>query len=62
MELAKLNDIIKTSKNILIASHINPDGDTLGSMCGIYSLIELNFKKKCEMLVVICKFSFVHAV
>lgn len=52
MELAKLNDIIKTSKNILIASHINPDGDTLGSMCGIYSLIELNFKKKCEMLVV----------
>lgn len=52
MEVAKLNDIIKSSKNILIASHINPDGDTLGSMCGLYSLIKLNFKKKCDLLVV----------
>lgn len=50
MELVKLNDIIKTSKNILIASHINPDGDTLGAMCGLYSLIEQNYKKKCDML------------
>ena len=52
MELAQLNDIIKSSKNILITSHINPDGDTLGAMCGIYSLIETNFKKKCDMLLV----------
>lgn len=52
MEFTQLNDIIKSSKNILITSHINPDGDTLGSMCGMYSLIELNFKKKCDMLVV----------
>lgn len=52
MELAQLNDIIKSSKNILITSHINPDGDTLGSMCGMYSLIEQNFKKKCDMLLV----------
>lgn len=52
MEVTQLNDIIKSSKNILITSHINPDGDTLGSMCGMYSLIELNFKKKCDMLVV----------
>lgn len=52
MEFAQLNDIIKSSKNILLTSHVNPDGDTLGSMCGMYSLIELNFKKKCDMLVV----------
>ena len=52
MEVAQLNDIIKSSKNILITSHINPDGDTLGSMCGMYSLIKLNFKKKCDMLIV----------
>lgn len=52
MEVTQLNDIIKSSKNILITSHINPDGDTLGSMCGMYSLIKLNFKKKCDMLVV----------
>lgn len=52
MEFAKLNDIIKSSKNILITSHINPDGDTLGSMCGLYALIEKNYKKRCEMMVV----------
>jgi len=52
MELAQLNDIIKSSKNILITSHINPDGDTLGAMCGMYSLIYSNFKKKCDMLLV----------
>lgn len=50
MESSKLNDIIKSSKNILIISHVNPDGDTLGSMCGLYSAIFENFKKKCDML------------
>ena len=52
MEFSQLNDIIKSSKNILITSHINPDGDTLGSMCGLYAFIEANYKKKCEMMVV----------
>ena len=52
MELTQLNSIIKSSKNILITSHINPDGDTLGAMCGMYSLIKTNFKKKCDMLLV----------
>lgn len=52
MDCTKLNDIIKSSKNILIISHVNPDGDTLGSMCGLYSAILDNFKKKCEMLAV----------
>lgn len=52
MDVTQLNDIIKSSKNILITSHINPDGDTLGSMCGLYSLIEINFKKRCDMLAV----------
>ena len=52
MELALFNDIIKTSKNILLTSHVNPDGDTLGSMCGLYALIKKNFKKQCDMLAV----------
>ena len=52
MELALLNDIIKSSKNILLTSHVNPDGDTLGSMCGLYELIESKYKKKCDMLAV----------
>ena len=50
MEYSKFYDIIKSSKNILIISHVNPDGDTLGSMCGLYCAIYENFKKKCDML------------
>jgi phosphoesterase RecJ-like protein len=52
MVIEQLNSIIKNSKNILLVSHINPDGDTLGSMCGLYSLIRDNLKKKCEMVAV----------
>lgn len=48
----QLNFSIKNSKNILLVSHINPDGDTLGSMCGLYSLILDNYKKKCDMVAV----------
>jgi len=50
MDLLQLNDIIKSSKNILIMSHINPDGDTLGTMCALYSAILDNCKKKADML------------
>lgn len=52
MVVEQFDSIIKNSKNILLVSHINPDGDTLGSMCGLYSLIKDNYKKKCEMVVV----------
>ena len=52
MYYSKLNDIIKSSKNILIISHVNPDGDTLGSMCGLYCAILDNFKKKCDMVAI----------
>ncbi len=52
MEFTQLNDIIKSNKNILITSHVNPDGDTLGAMCAMYLLIEKNFKKKCDMVLV----------
>ena len=47
----QLDNIIKSSKNILIISHLNPDGDTLGSMCGLHSAILDNYKKKTDMLV-----------
>ncbi len=52
MTIEQLDISIKDSKNILIVSHINPDGDTLGSMCGLYSLINDNYKKKCDMAAV----------
>lgn len=48
----QLDFSINNSKNILLVSHINPDGDTLGSMCGLYSLIKDNYKKKCDMAAV----------
>ena len=47
-----LDDIIKSSKKILLLSHVNPDGDTLGSMCAMYSMILNRFKKKADMSVV----------
>ena len=47
-----LDDIIKSSKKILLLSHMNPDGDTLGSMCAMYSMILNRFKIKPDMSVV----------
>ena len=47
-----LDNIIKSSKKILLLSHVNPDGDTLGSMCAMYSMINKRFKKKPDMCVV----------
>lgn len=41
-----LQNAIETANNIVIFSHVNPDGDTLGSMIGLSKLIELNFNKK----------------
>lgn len=47
-----LDDIIKNAKKILLLSHVNPDGDTLGSMCAMYSMIKKRFKKNADMSVV----------
>ena len=50
--ICNLDDIIKNSKKILLISHMNPDGDTLGSMCAMYSMIYHRFKKKADMNIV----------
>lgn len=50
MSFNNIDYIIKSAKKILIISHINPDGDTLGSMSGLRSLIKENFKKDADML------------
>lgn len=47
----KFDEIVKNSKNILIISHVNPDGDTLGTMCALRSAIYEQYKKKPEMLI-----------
>ncbi|MBR2525175.1 bifunctional oligoribonuclease/PAP phosphatase NrnA [bacterium] len=52
MEYLNLDDSIKLSKNILIISHVNPDGDTLGSMVAMRDLIYKQYKKKPEMMLI----------
>ncbi len=51
MSSNNIDYIIKSAKKILLISHINPDGDTLGSICGLAALIKENFKKECDLLV-----------
>lgn len=45
--LHKIFDEINNSKKILIVSHVNPDGDTLGTMCAL----KLYLKDKADTLV-----------
>ena len=52
MDYSKLSEVIKSSKNILVITHVNPDGDTLGAACGLHSAILENFKKKTDILAV----------
>jgi len=50
MDFNKFDNIIKSSKKIAIISHVNPDGDTTGSMLGLYSAILDNYKKHTDMI------------
>lgn len=50
-QLKKFDEVVKNSKNILIISHVNPDGDTLGTMCALQLAIYNQYKKKAEMLI-----------
>lgn len=43
---------IQEAENIIIFSHVNPDGDTLGSMLGLSKLIELNFNKTPDTVII----------
>ena len=52
MSVSQLDFSIKNSKNILLVSHINPDGDTLGSLCAMYLFIKNNYKKESDMVAV----------
>ncbi|MDO5041133.1 MAG: bifunctional oligoribonuclease/PAP phosphatase NrnA, partial [Peptoniphilus sp.] len=39
MQTEKIKKVISESKNICIASHMNPDGDNLGSICAVYNYL-----------------------
>ncbi|MFA6434278.1 MAG: bifunctional oligoribonuclease/PAP phosphatase NrnA [Elusimicrobiales bacterium] len=45
LELKKLEEIIVTGRSFFLAGHLNPDGDTLGSMLAISSVLRRLGKK-----------------
>lgn len=58
MNCEKIKEVIQEAKKILIISHVNPDGDALGSTCGLYSAICHNLKKRCD----ICTLTYVSPI
>lgn len=58
MNYEKIKEAIQSAKKILIISHVNPDGDALGSTCGLYSAIYNNLKKRCD----ICTLTYVSPI
>ena len=50
MNFKSFKETIENAKNIIIFSHVNPDGDTLGSMCALYQSIKINFNKDADMV------------
>lgn len=50
-KLSEIINIIKNSENILIVTHVNPDGDCLGSALALKLIIEKNFSKKVQPVV-----------
>lgn len=52
MDLKSFKETIEKSSTIVIFSHVNPDGDTLGSMCALYRTIKNHFGKEPVMVTV----------
>src|SRR6056297_1795686 len=42
---------IKDSYNIIITSHVGPDGDAIGSMLALHHFIKKEFRKKTKMFI-----------
>ena len=40
MDFQKALTIIKSAHNVLLTTHVRPDGDALGSLCGLTQLID----------------------
>ena len=50
MDFKSFKETIENASSIIIISHVNPDGDTLGSMCALYWIIKDNFNKIPDMV------------
>ena len=49
--IKKIFELIESAKKVLIVTHVNPDGDTLGSACALKSYIG----DKADILVQVSK-------
>ena len=58
MNFNNTEEIIKNAKKILIISHVNPDGDALGSTFALYKAILNRFKKHAD----VCTLTYVSPV
>ncbi len=50
MDCKSFKETIEKAKNIIIISHVNPDGDTLGTMCALYRILKNNFNILPDMV------------
>lgn len=46
-----ISEKIEKSYNIIITSHVSPDGDAIGSMLGLHFFIKKHFNKKSKMFI-----------
>ena len=49
MDWNLLNNILNKSKNIVLSTHVNPDGDGLGSQLGLYYYL-ISLGKHCNII------------
>ncbi len=49
MNWNSLNKIISSSKNIILSTHVNPDGDGIGSELGMYYYLK-DIGKQCTII------------
>lgn len=52
MNFKSFKEMIEKAENIVIFSHVNPDGDTLGTMSALYQTIRRYFQKDVTMIAV----------
>ncbi len=45
VDLSRLKEILRKKKDIVITTHMNPDGDAIGSSLGLYNFLKLNQHK-----------------
>ena len=52
MNFKSFKETIEKANEIAIFTHVNPDGDTLGSMVALYLTIKNHFQKDAKMFVI----------